>query len=392
MSKWEVTKLNEILTPAKIVKCGKKKYTVLSMTMHDGIVLQSDRFKKSLASSDTSEYKVVSRGQLVVGFPIDEGVLYIQQYDFDGIMSPAYDVWNVDYSKVSVKYFEYALHSPQSMQYYASKLRGTTARRRSITKGDLLSLSFPLPPLETQHKIAATLDKVTHTIDLCNAILEKLDLLVKSRFVEMFGDPNTNSMGWECCELGDCLESIDNGKSYVCDNYCRTGDNPAILKLSAVTYGVYNPDENKAMIDEDLFDESSEVKDSDLLFTRKNTPDLVGMSAYVFSTPPKLMMPDLIFRLNVKSTCNKKYLWKLINHDLFRPLIQNIANGSAKSMSNISKERLSKLTIPVPPLTLQKQFADFVTQIDKSKYCLVGEQILGKAEMLIKILKQEYFG
>ena len=208
----------------------------------------------------------------------------------------------------------------------------------------------------------------------------------------MFGDPNTNSMGWECCELGACLESIDNGKSYVCDNYCRTGDNPAILKLSAVTYGIYKPDENKAMIDEDLFDESSEVKDSDLLFTRKNTPDLVGMSAYVFSTPPKLMMPDLIFRLNVKSTCNKKYLWKLINHDLFRPLIQNIANGSAKSMSNISKERLSKLTIPVPPLTLQKQFADFVAQTDKSKYCLVGEQILGKAEMLIKILKQEYFG
>ena len=222
--------------------------------------------------------------------------------------------------------------------------------------------------IEEQRKIADNLRKIDRLIELCGGILQKLDVLVKSRFVEMFGEPISNPMGWECCELGDCLESIDNGKSYVCDNDCRTGDNPAILKLSAVTYGIYRPDENKAMIDEDLFDESAEVKDNDLLFTRKNTPELVGMSAYVFSTPQKLMMPDLIFRLNAKSSCNKIYLWQLINHDLFRPCIQNIANGSAKSMSNISKERLSKLTIPVPPLALQKKFAAFVEQTDKSKF------------------------
>ena len=259
-----------------------------------------------------------------------------------------------------------------------------------IKLGNLTDADIPITDLSTQKQIVSNLDKVTHTIDLCNTILKKLDLLVKSRFVEMFGEPISNSMGWDCCELGDCLESIDNGKSYVCDNDCRTGDNPAILKLSAVTYGIYKPDENKAMIDEDLFDESAEVKDNDLLFTRKNTPELVGMSAYVFSTPPKLMMPDLIFRLNAKTSCNKIYLWQLINHDLFRPCIQNIANGSAKSMSNISKERLSKLTIPVPPLALQEQFAAFVEQTDKSK--LAVKQVLEKAETLKKALMQEYFG
>ena len=259
-----------------------------------------------------------------------------------------------------------------------------------IKLGNLTDADIPITDLSTQKQIVSNLDKVTHTIDLCNAILEKFDLLVKSRFVEMFGEPISNSMGWECCELGACLESIDNGKSYVCDNDCRTGDNPAILKLSAVTYGIYKPDENKAMIDEDLFDESAEVKDNDLLFTRKNTPELVGMSAYVFSTPPKLMMPDLIFRLNSKTSCNKIYLWQLINHDLFRPCIQNIANGSAKSMSNISKERLSRLTIPVPPLALQQQFAAFVEQTDKSK--LAVKKVLEKAETLKKALMQEYFG
>jgi len=292
-----------------------------------------------------------------------------------------------DVTRLSKRYLMYYLLSDVFQEFI--KNVGSRAAQAGFNKEELSALTIPLPPLEIQHQIASTLDKVTHIIDLCNQIIKKLDLLVKSRFVEMFGEPIFNSMNWDCCELGACLESIDNGKSYVCDNNCRTGDNPAILKLSAVTYGIYKPDENKAMIDEDLFDESAEVRDNDLLFTRKNTPELVGMSAYVFSTPPKLMMPDLIFRLNVKASCNKIYLWQLINHDLFRPCIQNIANGSAKSMSNISKERLSKLTIPVPPLDLQQQFAAFVEQTDKSK--LAVKQVLEKAETLKKALMQKYF-
>jgi type I restriction enzyme S subunit len=79
------------------------------------------------------------------------------------------------------------------------------------------------------------------------------------------------------------------------------------------------------------------------------------------------MMPDLIFRLNTTDTCNKLFLWQLINHDLFRGQIQSIASGSAKSMSNISKERLGELSIYMPPLELQNQFASFVESVDKSK-------------------------
>lgn len=297
-------------------------------------------------------------------------------------------IFKVCFNKLEV-YKSYFIHTVSYLlNDMVKETHGSTMKH--ITKPRFDNTPFPYPDLKTQRQIANTLDKVTHTINLCNAILEKLDLLVKSRFVEMFGEPISNSMGWERCELGACLESIDNGKSYVCDNDCRTGGNPAILKLSSVTYGIYKPDENKAMIDEDLFDESAEVKNNDLLFTRKNTPELVGMSAYVFNTPPKLMMPDLIFRLNAKASCNKIYLWQLINHDLFRPCIQNIANGSAKSMSNISKERLSKLTIPVPPLALQKQFAAFIERTDKSK--LAVKQVLEKAETLKKALMQEYFG
>lgn len=168
--------------------------------------------------------------------------------------------------------------------------------------------------------------------------------------------------------LSRCLTSIDNGKSFVCESFPRKNEEPGVLKLSAVTYGFYRPEENKAMIAGEQFVENAEVRSGDLLFTRKNTPELVGMCAYVYNTAPRLMMPDIIFRLNTEKNCNKIFLERLINHDTFRSCISNIATGSAKSMSNISKERLLNLGIILPPLGLQQQFAAFVTQVDKSKH------------------------
>lgn len=267
---------------------------------------------------------------------------------------------------------------------------GTGSTFKAISKKILEETKVPDISLEKQTAYSNILEKLYSIITHLRTQLEKLDLLVKARFVEMFGNPIANSMNWAQPELKECLESIDNGKSYICNTDSRVDNSPAILKLSAVTYGIYKPNENKSMIDKELFDKNIEVKDCDLLFTRKNTPELVGMSAYVFSTPQKLMMPDLIFRINTKTMCNKIYLWQLINHDLFRPCIQNIANGSAKSMSNISKERLSHLTIPLPPIELQTQFADFVKQVDQSKSIL--QQELDKAQMLFDSLMQEYFG
>ena len=92
----ESVELGELIFPAKVIRCGRDEYPVFSMTMHDGIVEQKTRFKKDLASKDQSNYKVVKPGQLVVGFPIDEGVLYIQQLGKKGIMSPAYNIWDVN--------------------------------------------------------------------------------------------------------------------------------------------------------------------------------------------------------------------------------------------------------------------------------------------------------
>ena len=249
---------------------------------------------------------------------------------------------------------------------------------------------FPVPPIEEQHKISDIILKVHQIINERTQQLQKLDELVKARFVELFGDPISNPMKWDIYRLEECLERIDNGKSFICSDKPRTGDNPAILKLSAATYGDYRPNENKALLDESLFIESSEVHAGDLLFTRKNTPELVGMAAYVQNTPPKLMMPDLIFRLVPNEKVNAVFLWQLINCKEFRPVIQAISGGSAKSMSNISKERLGKIKVICPPRELQDSLISFVEQIDKSKVAV--QKALDEAQLLFDSLMQKYFG
>ena len=243
--------------------------------------------------------------------------------------------------------------------------------------------------IERQGSIVTILKEVDRLIYYRQQQLQKLDDLVKARFVELFGNPISNPMKWDTYQLEECLERIDNGKSFICSDKPRVGDTPAILKLSAATYGDYRPNENKALPDESLFVESAEVHAGDLLFTRKNTPELVGTAAYVQNTPSKLMMPDLIFRLVPNEKVNAVFLWQLINCKEFRPVIQAISGGSAKSMSNISKERLGKIKVICPPRELQDSLIPFVEQTDKSK--AVIQKALDEAQLLLDSLMQKYF-
>ena len=251
-------------------------------------------------------------------------------------------------------------------------------------------LDVPLYEKDKQDEIVAILNKLSSVIEKRKNEIIALDELIKARFVELFGNPVRNSMEWETYQLDECLERIDNGKSFVCSDKPREDNYPAVLKLSAATYGDYRPSENKALLDEKQFVESAEVHVGDLLFTRKNTPELVGMAAYVQETPSKLMMPDLIFRLVPNEKMNAVFLWQLINCKEFRPVIQAISGGSAKSMSNISKERLGKIKVICPPRELQDSLVPFIKQVDKSKSAI--QKSLDETQLLFDSLMQKYFG
>lgn len=340
-------------------------------------------FSETFYAGEYSKEYLLHKGDLLIGM---DGEFNIARWkSVDALL-------NQRVCKISAKketneeYIRFALS--KKLKNIEDKTSFVTVKHLSAR--ELSTIEFTMPEYEKQRKIADILVSIENIIEKKKQELEQLDTFVKFRFVELFGDPIKNPKGWEVVKLSECLERIDNGKSFTCDSNAREGVFPAILKLSAATYGDYRPYENKALLDEKQFVESVEVHRGDLLFTRKNTPDLVGMAAYVFETPEKLMMPDLIFRLVTNERMTPTFLWQLINNREFRPAIQGISGGSAKSMSNISKERLKNIEVICPPISEQKKLEGVLEQVDKLKSKI--QKSLEETQLLFDSLMQKYFG
>ena len=145
---------------------------IMSITMKNGLVDQSEKFKKRIASADISGYKKVMRGELVVGFPIDEGVLGFQtKYDYAAV-SPAYDVWKLKGTEFSTNFLEMLLRSDHARAVYLSMMRGSVSRRRSIAKSDFLRVEIPLPPLAVQQELVAEIEGYQKIIDGARQVVE----------------------------------------------------------------------------------------------------------------------------------------------------------------------------------------------------------------------------
>ena len=335
------------------------------MTMRDGIVEQAGRFKKAIASKDTSSYKLVKKNQLVVGFPIDEGVIYVQNHDAPGIMSPAYNVWNIDLSRVDPSYLEFALHSPRSMAYYADKMRGTTARRRTLTADGLREMEILLPSADGQIRVVNTLDEVRSLIEGANGQIAMLDTFVKSRFVEMFG-----GMKYESVPMGHLVAEIVAGTNVGGKQRPLLKGEYGVLKISAVTKGVFDASQYKVVEDVSSI-KMVHPRKGDLLFSRANTSEMVGATAIVDKDCACLFLPDKLWRIDPTDEVNTVFLKALLSSSRMRREISNASTGSSGSMQNISMTKFRSLPAFLPPLALQQEFASFVAEVDKSRFNLL---------------------
>ena len=369
-----LTTLGQLITPAPVVKCGEGSYPVLSMTMRDGIVLQSDRFKKSLASTDQSNYKVVKLGQLVVGFPIDEGVLYVQKVIDEGIMSPAYNVWNINTNLVNADYLELALHSPYAMDYYKSKLRGTTARRRTLPTRELLALPLPLPDFETQAKIVANIRKATELISLRKEQLAKLDQLVKSRFVELFGEGRD---GKTPVKMLGSICKFQQGTQIPVDEQFEEQKTGYKRFLRIIDYTQAPQPPRYVNVNGKEVDEKSVV-----IVRYGATAGFVGRGYQgILANNLFEVMPD-------ETILSKDFLFLALKYGTFEKEVHEKAFGAA--MPALSFTMMNDISVVVPVAEEQKKFVSFVEQTDKSKLAIQAS--LDKLETLKKSLMQEYFG
>lgn len=270
-----------------------------------------------------------------------------------------------------------------------SKARGATFLQ--VNRSDIGDLPIALPSRPEQNRIAAILDKADALRTKRRETLAQLDRLQQSIFVDMFGDPVSNPRGWSRQALGDVLSSIDSGWSPVCLDRPVEGDEWGVLKLGAVTSCVYDQRANKALPPGVEPDARIEVMQGDLLFSRKNTYELVAACAYVEFTRPRLMMSDLIFRLQVRdeNQVNKRFLHALLTNPRKRTEVQKLAGGSAGSMPNISKGKLLGMQVELPPIALQEEFASRLERTVRIK--AKNESAAIDADLLFSSLQHRAF-
>lgn len=161
-------------------RAGQTSYPVMSITMHNGLIDQGDRFKSQIASKDTSKYKIVYKNELVVGFPIDEGVLGFQTKYDAAIVSPAYDIWKLKTTVANEQYLEKILRSESARKMYARNMQGAVSRRRSIPRERMRTLKIPLPSIDAQHEIVTTLNGYQKIVDAARTIIKTYKPTIKT--------------------------------------------------------------------------------------------------------------------------------------------------------------------------------------------------------------------
>ena len=273
----------------------------------------------------------------------------------DGVCST--DIWAFSVPPWMDPYFVTLLLSSTPMVSRLSQLsQGANLPRVNASAFDRIRI--PVPTLSEQKRIATIFEEANSVSRLYSEFEAQLQRLIPAIFDDLFKAFLNGSVPCEHLKLGELLSEIKTGWSPNAEEFPASDGNWGILKLSAVTFGRYNPLENKSLPHSEEPRPDLEVKSGDVLISRKNTRELVGATVFVWETPPKLMIPDLIFRLALKAAApvGPHYLWALLSHPEFRPRVRQLAAGAAGSMPNIPKNRLEKLRIPIPPLALQLEF------------------------------------
>ena len=164
---------------------------------------------------------------------------------------------------------------------------------------------------------------------------------------------------WDLRSISALLTDIEAGKSPNCSDTPAPSGNWGVLKVSAVHPDGFRSDQNKLVEHASLVNPAYEVHSGDLLITRANTPELVGMACLVEEPQPKLMLCDKTLRLLVNDgMASKEYLFLCLQQPYVRSQIEISATGTSMSMKNISQSAIRNLLVAVAPLQEQKEISD----------------------------------
>ena len=260
---------------------------------------------------------------------------------------------------------------------------------KHLSAKELNKIEIPLPPLEEQRCIAALLDKVSGLIAKRRAQLDKLDELVKARFVEMFGDPVLNPMDWptyHLTDMADIVSGITKGR--------KTKEQDLIevpyMAVSNVKDGYIDWTTIKTILATQSEIDQYRLLPDDVLMTEGGDPDKLGRGAIIQNPLEDCIHQNHIFRVRLnENVMLPVYFAEFLQHQKAKQYFLRCAKQTT-GIASINMAQLKGLPTLVPPRALQMDFTNTVEQINKSK--LTIQQSLDKLEVLKKALMQQYFG
>ena len=279
----------------------------------------------------------------------------------------------------------YLMYQLQSMRkFLESEARGVA--QKGIYLKQVGDLSVITPPLDEQYRVVDTLDHISGLIHIYQQQLTKLDELIKARFVEMFGDPISNTKRWDVIELGS-LTGIGSSKRIFEKEYVSEGI-PFYRTKEIVELSKGNPISTELYITEKRFLEIKEQygvpQKGDLLISAVGT---IGVIWIVDEKNDFYFKDGNLIRVDSSDRFNSTYM-KTLLESLIAEYKKQMSSGTAYSALTISG--LMKMKIYDVPLSLQNQFAAFVAEVDKSK--VEVQKALDQTQLLFDSLMQQYFG
>ena len=280
--------------------------------------------------------------------------------------------------KIYLPYVKLILTSPIVWRQFENKKQGVAQLNLSLK--DINELVIPLPDLSEQIKCADLFEKVSRIIENRKAELNKCDELIKARFVELFEDGESPLKTVEelCSVIVDCPHTTP--------KYDGELKNPAI-RTSEIKKGYITWDSMRYVSDEEYEERVSRLRPEagDIVYGREGTFGNAAVlpDGYKFCLGQRVMLlrPDY-------TKCTSEYLLHaVISDDVYR---QAVGKNSASTVAHVNVKDVKQFKIPLPSFTKQKQFADFVKQVDKSKSAV--RKSLEETQLLFDSLMQKYFG
>ncbi|MFD9392537.1 restriction endonuclease subunit S [Streptomyces sp. NPDC060000] len=255
----------------------------------------------------------------------------------------------------------------------------------TISHDTLADIRIPLPPIGEQRRIVEALethlirlDTGQHSLQRSISLIPKLRSAVQNTAISGRAPFTRTPSHWSWGDLGDVIARIETGRSLRCEPRPAEENEWGIIKTSAMTRGIFDHAENKAVEADTNIDPRNEIKPNDILVSRANTAVHVGAAVLVGDCRPRLLLSDKSLRLIPKDGIEKTWLIQILSSPYVRRQISRQATGTLASMRNITQQNLMRVRIPIPSREEQARIGEALrTDVERIDHLAEQLQPLG---------------